>query len=108
MVSSHRVAIEARQAAALAATQDAEAAAREAAMKAEQEAQDGNTLSGPRGRPPRKQSGKPLATPAMPPAKLGSERQISSSIAKMPSPGGERRSQTTGDGGIWDMKEQRT
>src|SRR5271169_6739461 len=33
-----------------------------------------NSPSGPRGKPTSKQSGKPLAAPAMPPAKLGSER----------------------------------
>src|SRR5271167_2500719 len=33
-----------------------------------------NSPSGPRGKPSSKQSGKPLAAPAMPPAKLGSER----------------------------------
>src|ERR1700680_2062136 len=32
------------------------------------------SLSGPRGKPPWKQSSKPLATSAMPTAKLGSER----------------------------------
>jgi hypothetical protein len=67
-----------------------------------------NTLRGPRGKPPRKQSGKPLATPAMPPAKLGSEKADKLINRKNGSLGGERRSPTTGDGGIWDMKEQRT
>src|SRR5713101_6995694 len=33
-----------------------------------------NSLSGQRGKPPWKPSGRPLATPAMPPAKLGSEK----------------------------------
>src|ERR1700719_1974505 len=33
-----------------------------------------NSLRGPRGKPPRKPSGRPLATPAMPPARLGSEK----------------------------------
>jgi hypothetical protein len=34
----------------------------------------GNLLSGPRGKPPWKPSGRRLATPAMPPAKLKSEK----------------------------------
>src|SRR5271168_5265073 len=33
-----------------------------------------NSPSGRRGKPSSKQNGKPLATPAMPPAKLGSEK----------------------------------
>ena len=69
-----KLAVDARQAAALAVAQVAEAAAREAALKAEQAAHDRNSLSGPRGRPPWKPSGRSLATPAMPPAKLRSER----------------------------------
>jgi hypothetical protein len=64
-----KLAVEARQAAALAAAQVAEAAAREAALKAMP-----NSLSRQRGKPPWKPSGRPLATPAMPPAKLGSEK----------------------------------
>src|SRR5947199_3456235 len=39
-----------------------------------------NSLSGSRGKPPWKPSGRPLATPAMPPAKLGSEKADRSSV----------------------------
>jgi hypothetical protein len=42
-----------------------------------------NSLSGSRGKPPREQSSKPLATPAMPPAELGSEKADKLTIAKM-------------------------
>src|ERR1700730_14445486 len=66
-----------------------------------------NSLSGSRGKPPRKQNGKPLATPPMPPAKLGSEKADKLINRKNGSLGGERRSATTSDGGIWDMKKQR-
>jgi Family of unknown function (DUF6481) len=67
-----KLAMEARQA--LAAAQGAEAAAREAALKAEQEARDAEFAERIARKPPRKQSGKPRATPVMPPAKLGSEK----------------------------------
>jgi hypothetical protein len=75
-----KLAAEARQAAALAAAQAAEAAAREAALKAEQEAAMRNSLSRQHGKPPWKPSGRPLATPAMPPVKLGSEKADRSSV----------------------------
>src|SRR2546423_11920358 len=39
-----------------------------------------NSLSKWRGKPPWKPSGRPLATPAMPPAKLGSEKADRSSV----------------------------
>src|SRR5437763_8125990 len=39
-----------------------------------------NSLSGWRGKPPWKPSGRPLATPAMLPAKLGSEKADKSSV----------------------------
>ena len=70
-----KLAIEAQQAA-LAAAQAAEAAAREAALRAEQARNPAiwNSLSGPRGKPPWKKSGRPLATPAMLPVKLGNEK----------------------------------
>ena len=68
-----KLANEAREAAALAVAQAAEAAAREAALKAEQAARDAEFAEQKRGKP-WKPSGRPLATPAMPPAKLGSEK----------------------------------
>src|SRR5271170_3654413 len=39
-----------------------------------------NSPRGPRGKPPWKLNGRPLATPAMPPAKLGSEKADRASI----------------------------
>jgi multidrug efflux pump subunit AcrA (membrane-fusion protein) len=76
-----KLAAEARQAAALAAAQAAEAAAREAALKAEQgRPVMRNSLSRQHGKPPWKPSGRPLATPAMPPVKLGSEKADRSSV----------------------------
>ena len=75
-----KLAIEAQQAAALAAAQATEAAAREAALKPSKRPAIWNSLSGPRGKPPWKKSGKPLATPAMLHAKLGNEKADKASI----------------------------
>jgi hypothetical protein len=74
------LAIEAQQAAALAAAQAAEAAAREAALKAEQEARDMEFAERAAREPPWKKSGKPLAMPAMLPAKLANEKADKASV----------------------------
>jgi hypothetical protein len=75
-----KLAVEAREAAALAAAQAAEAAAREAALKAEQEARNAEFAERAAREATRKERGRPLAMPAMPPAKLESEKANRSSI----------------------------
>ena len=77
-----KLAIQAQQAAALAAAQAAEVAARQAAMKAEQEARDREFAERAAREPPWKKSGKPLATPATLPAKLGNEKADKASIGR--------------------------